>query len=205
MNGRLGLLALAAQFAPRLFKIRMGTWIAIAVGLLVVFGLLVWAAVAALGWVYGQAQGLVGTAREAAAGPAQAVLEQAEQMVPAVRERLDAHLGDYVPALKGPGAPARDVSGEDLGPLLRYPGLARTAWQRQESGASVEYSGRADYDAVLRHYVDGFARLGFTQMVQSANRDAETHVYRKGNERYTVHLTRLGRDEVSVRIESSRK
>lgn len=195
---------MAAQFAPRLLKIRLGAWIAIAVGLLVVFGLLAWAVVAVLTWIYGQAQGLVGTARQAAAGPAQAVLEQVKQ-VPALRERLDAHLGDDVLALMGANKPTRDVSGEDLGPLLRYPGLARTAWQRQESGASVEYSGRADFEAVLRHYVEGFSRQGYTQMVQSANQDAETHVFRKGNGHYTLHLARLGRNEVSVRIESARK
>lgn len=203
MNLRLGMLAMAAQFAPRLFKMRMGTWVAIAVGLMVLFGLLVWAGVAVLGWVFGQAQGLVGTAREAAVGPTQAVLEQVERVVPGVREQLDGHLGAYVPGLKAEAAPERDVSGEDIGPLPRYPGLARSAWQRHDAGVSVEYSGRADFEAVLQHYVEGFAGLGYARTVQSANRAAETHVYRKGDERYTLHLARQGHEAVSVRIESA--
>lgn len=200
---KLGLLAMAAQLAPRFIKLRRGTWIAIGVGLLLLFGLLIWAAVAVLGWLFGQAQGLAGMAREAAVGPAQAVLDQVEQVVPGAREQLDARLGTYLPGQMSETQAVRDVSGEDLGPVPRYPGLARLAWQRHEAGASVEYTGRADFDAVLRHYAEGFAGLGYLQTVQSANREAETHVYTKGSERYSLILRRQGQADVSVRIESA--
>lgn len=201
MMNKLGILAFAAQFAPRLFQVRRGTWITVAVGLVVLFGLLVWAAVAITGWLFGQAQGLVGTARDAAVEPARGVLEQVERVVPGAREQLDAHLGDYLPALRGEAEPARDVSGEDLGPVLRPAGLARTAWLREGSRVAVEYAGRASYAAVLDHYVRGFAAQGYAQTVLSANPDAETHEYAKGAERYRVGVARDGREGVSVRIE----
>ena len=45
-----GVLAYAAQFAPRLFQVRRSTWITVGVGLLVLFGVLIWAAIVKSSW-----------------------------------------------------------------------------------------------------------------------------------------------------------
>jgi len=188
---KLGLFAFATQFAPRLFQVRRRTWVAVGVGLLVLVGLLIWAAVASIGWFFGQAQGLMGAAPEA-------VRSAMEQAVPGVREKL----GEFVPAIKPP-QPRRDVSGTDLGPVARYPGLARTYWHREGRQVTIEYEGAADYAAVLDHYAKGFATQGFAQTVQSAQPDAETHEYIRGAERVVFKITRTARDSVSARIETS--
>ena len=196
-----GLFAAAAQFAPRFFQIRRRTWIAVGVGLLVLFGLLIWAAVALMGWFLGQAQGWMGTAPEAARG----AMEQVEQVVPGMREKL----GELMPALIPGGhksavtQPQRDVSGTDLGPVARYPGLARTYWHREGKQVAIEYAGAADYAAVLDHYAKGFAAQGYAQTVQSAQADAETHEYAKGAERLLIKITQKSRDGVSVRVETN--
>lgn len=196
-----GLFAAATQFAPRLFQIRRRTWIAVGVGLLVLFGLLIWAAVALVGWFLGQAQGWMGAAPEAARG----AVEQVEQAVPGMREKL----GELMPALIPGGhksavtQPQRDVSGTDLGPVARYPGLARTYWHREGKQVAIEYAGAADYAAVLDHYAQGFAAQGYAQTVQSAQTDAETHEYAKGAERLLIKITQKARDGVSVRVETS--
>lgn len=198
---KLGPFAFAAQFAPRLFQIRRRTWIAVGVGLLVLFGLLIWAAVALMGWFLGQAQGWMGAAPEAARG----AMEQVEQVVPGMREKL----GELVPALIPGGhksavtPPQRDVSGTDLGPVARYPGLARTYWHREGKQVAIEYAGAADYAAVLDHYAKGFAAQGYAQTVQSAQADAETHEYAKGAERLLIKITQKARDGVSVRVETN--
>lgn len=191
---KLGLFAFATQFAPRLFQVRRRTWVAVGVGLLVLVGLLIWAAVASIGWFFGQAQGLMGAAPEAVRG----AMEQAKQAVPGAREKL----GEFVPAIKPP-QPRRDVSGTDLGPVARYPGLARTYWHREGKQVTIEYEGEADYAAVLDHYAKGFAAQGFAQTVQSAQPDAETHEYIRGAERVVFKITQTPRDSVSVRIETS--
>lgn len=191
---KLGLFAFATQFAPRLFQVRRRTWVAVGVGLLVLFGFLIWAAVASIGWFFGQAQGLMGAAPEAVRG----AMEQAEQAVPGAREKL----GEFVPALKS-SQPRRDVSGTDLGPVARYPGLARTYWHREGKQVTIEYEGEADYAAVLDHYAKGFAAQDFAQTVQSAQPDAETHEYIRGAERVVFKITRTPRDSVSARIETS--
>ena len=188
-----GLFAFAAQFAPRLFQVRRSTWITVGVGLLVLFGLLIWAAVASIGWFFGQAQGLMGTAPEAARG----AMEQVGRVVPGVREKL----GEFVPALK-PSQPQRDVSGTDLGPVARYPGLARTYWHREGKQVTIEYEGEADYAAVLDHYAKGFAAQGFTQSVHSATPEAETHEYAKSDERITLKLAQQSSGKVKLGIET---
>jgi len=188
---KLGLFAFATQFAPRLFQVRRRTWVAVGVGLLVLVGLLIWAAVASIGWFFGQAQGLMGAAPEA-------VRSAMEQAVPGVREKL----GEFVPAIKPP-QPRRDVSGTDLGPVARYPGLARTYWHREGRQVTIEYEGEADYAAVLDHYAKGFATQGFAQTVQSAQPGAETHEYIRGAERVVFKITQTARDSVSARIETS--
>jgi len=172
------------------------------VALLLLFGLFVWAVVALIGWLFGQAQGWMGTAREVVSEPARGVLEQVEQAVPGAREKLDAHLGSLMPALKTVATP-RDVSGTDLGPVPRYQGLARTYWSREGEKVEVEYAGRADYAAVLDHYAKGFAARGFVRAVQSASQDAETHKFTKGDERFNVKVAQKDQDGISVRIETT--
>ena len=193
-----GFLTYAASFAPGLFQTRRTTWVALGVGLLVLFGLLLWSAVALLGWLWGQAQNWTGTAPEAVGGAVRGVLQQVEQIVPGTREKL----GEMVPTLKPETQPQRDVSGSDLGPATRYPGLTRTHWQRDGGQATVEYEGKADYATVLDHYAKGFAAQGFVQTVQSATPVAETHEYTKGGEHLVLKITQKPRGDVNVRIEA---
>ncbi len=49
-----GLLVLAAQFAPRVFQIRRGTWLTIAVGVMGLLAMLAWVAFAVFGWLWDQ-------------------------------------------------------------------------------------------------------------------------------------------------------
>lgn len=188
---KLGPFALAAQRAPRLFQVRRRTWLALGVSLLLLFVLLIWAGLVLMGWLLGQAQGWMGGAPEAVRG----AMERAEQTVPGAREKL----GEWLPGLK-PTQPQRDVSGSDLGPVTRYPGMVRTYWYREDAVITIEYQGEANYAAVLDHYAKGFASQGYTQSVQSATPTVETHEYTKGSERIVLKITQLPKAAVSVRI-----
>lgn len=194
---KLGALGLAARVVPGFLNIRRNTWIGLGVGLVVLLGLLIWAALALISWGLGQAQNMAGNLPEAAKG----VMQQAEAMLPGMREKL----GVVVPGLKSDEspvvAPQRDVSGTDFAPVVRYPGLARTHWQRDGARASVGYEGKADYVAVLDHYTTGFAAQGFTQSVQSATTEAEWHDYMKGSERMRVNIIKKPGGVVAVRVE----
>jgi hypothetical protein len=184
----------AAQFAPSLFQMRRRTWIAAGVGLLALFGLLIWAVLALIGWFFGQVQGWTAAAPEAARG----ALEQVENAIPGAREKL----AELAPALK-PAPPQRDVSGSDLGPVARYPGMSRTYWHREGKQVTVEYEGAADYAAVLDHYVRGFAAQGYAQVLQSATPAGETHGYTKGRERIHLKVAKKPGGGVSVHLDVS--
>ena len=222
-----GLLTYVAQFAPGLFRVRRSTWITVGVGLLVFLGFLIWAAMALIGWLWGQTQTLAGAAPDAVRGTARGVVSRVEELVPGARAVLD-QVAASVPDARGalgrvteqlPGAsellvgilPAskpeaplqRDVSGQDLGPVARFPGLARTQWQRTAEGAVVDYEGKADYVKVLDYYAKGFVSAGFEQTVQSSTLEAETHQYTKNRERLTLKIAQKPKGLVGVRIETA--
>ena len=171
---------------------RRRTWIGVVLGLLVLFGLMIWAGLTLLGWLFGQAQSLMGNAPETVRG----AVEQAEQAVPSAREKL----AEILPGFKT-AEPQRDVSGADLGPVPRYPGLPRIYWQRDGKQVTIEYQGKADYAAVLDHYAKGFTAKGYTQNVQSATPTAETHEYTRDTERIVLKVAQQPGGLVSARLE----
>ena len=186
-----GLLIMASQFVPRFFQIRRGTWLAIAVGLVALLVMSAWAALSLFGWLWGQGKSLVEGAPEAA----RTVVAQVEQAVPGARETL----GELVPALK-PEPPLRDVSGTDIGPVVRYPGLARSHWHRDGREITARYEGRAEYAAVLDHYARGFAAQGYVQDVASATPEGEEHDYRKGEDRVHFKIAQSPQSKVKATI-----
>ncbi len=219
-----------SNIAPGLFNVRRSTWIKIGVGLLVLFGLLIWAAVALLSALFGQAQSLAGAAPDAARNTARVLLEQVEAVVPGVREKVGIlipggdlgtaargaidkvegvvpgtreKIGELVPALKAETQPQRDVSGTDIGPVGRYSGLMRTQWRREGASVMVVYEGKASFTTVLDYYAGGFATAGFAQKIQSATSAAETHEYQKGRERFVLTIAQMPKGAVSVRIEAT--
>jgi hypothetical protein len=198
---KLGLFALAAQAAPKLFQMRQRTWILLGAGLLVLLVLSIWGALALMSWFFGQVQGWSTAAPEAARDALATVERQVEQVVPGTREKVS----EYVPILKSEDRPRRDVSGTDFAPVARYPGLARTFWHREGRQVNVHYEGRADYAAVLDHYIRGFTALGYTQELQSATPDVETHAWTLGKQRYLAKIVREPKGMVSVDIETTLK
>jgi hypothetical protein len=200
---KLGFLAYAAQFGPRLLQVRRRTWIGLGTGLVLVAAFFVWAALALMGWFLGQAQGWLGGVKATASGPAQMVLAQAERVVPGVVQPLREQLGEYLPGMQAKAVPPRDVSGSDLGPVPRFPGMVRSYWHREGRAMTVEYEGRADHGAVLDHYVQGFAAAGYAAEVQSASREMEVHQYTQAQDRYLVRFSRKPGGMVSVHLETS--
>lgn len=193
------LLFAAARFAPRFFQVRRGTWIGVGVALMLLAALLVWAAIALMGWFFGQLRDWSATAPEAARDALATVERQAEQVAPGIREKVT----EFESILSPADRPRRDVSGTDFAPVPRYPGLARTFWHREGKQIAVHYEGRADYAAVLDHYLQGFAALGYTRETQSATPEAETHAWIKGKKRYVTKIASQPKGMVYVDIETT--
>ncbi len=189
---KLGLFSLAAA---RVMRVRGRTWLLLGLTLLVMFGLLIWAALALMGWFFGQVQGWSAAAPQAT----QDALAKVEAVVPGARETV----AEYVPLLKPEDRPRRDVSGTDFAPVERYPGLPRTYWNREGRQVTVQYEGQADYARVLEHYIQGFVAQGYTQDLQSASPDAERHAWSLDHKRYVTRISRTPQGAVSVHIETT--
>jgi hypothetical protein len=210
-------LSLAHQVAPRIFSIGKGTWIAVGIGILVLIALIIWAGISALSWLSGQAPAAAETGKRLAS----VVLGQVEQAIPGVREKIEQvipevknQLEDAVPGVKervgiwlpDPAekeAAPRNVSGTDVGPVSRVPGLARENFQRDERGMTVGYARRADVQHVLNHYALGFGAAGYRQAVISATRDAEHHRYTKGEDLVELRVTGKPSGKIEVEIKHS--
>jgi hypothetical protein len=134
--------------APNSLRMRRSTWIAIGAGLIGLFGLLTWAAIALISGLMGQARDMTDTLPQSA----RSVVEQAERVIPGATEVFNI----WRAATKAV-PPPQDVSGTDPTFIARYPGLVRTQWRRDGQQVTVRYEGLADYAAVLRQYTTGFA------------------------------------------------
>jgi hypothetical protein len=179
-------------------NIRARTWLILAGVVLVLLGLMAWAAIAVLSWLWAQGPQLAGTGwqiaeeaktrvEEVAPGlrgeaekwlPATGLqwadeaITQVDQVVPGIREAAE----KWLPAA-GNAEPEKDVSGSDPGPVTRFPGLVRIQFLRDETKIEATYAGLADFDAVRDHYFQGFAAKGFTQEVLSADAEEERHQF----------------------------
>lgn len=183
---------LLEQFASSLRNVRARTWLilgAVALGLVV---LLVWAGVAILSWLWGQAPAMTEAGKRFAGEAitqveqlAPGLKDQAELWAPGVKEQINRLLPRGSEAL-----PTRDVSGTDVGPAPRFPGLVRTYFAREGQIIKVRYAGRAAFDRVLAHYVQAFAAAGYTQEVISATAEAEQHRFQRGPESIDLSLVR---------------
>ncbi len=183
--------------------IRARTWLILGAIVLAILALLAWAAIALLSWLWAQAPAATETGRQLA-GEATTRLEQAapglqeqvDRWLPGVREQVD----QWLPGL-GEEPPAHDVSGADLGPVARFPGLVRSHYASDGQAAEVRYTGRADFAAVLAHYVQGYTGAGFAHEVRAATPDEERHHFRRGQESIGLVLVRRPGGLVEIRLQ----
>ena len=183
-----------AQAAWSLGNIRTRTWVTLgAVGLLIL-GLMAWAGIAILFWLWGQAPSVSETGKRLA-GEA---VTQIEQVAPGLKEQV----GQWLPGL-GQASPVSDVSGIDVGPVPRYPGLVRSHFTREGQAVEVRYAGRAAFDTVLTHYVQGFAAANYAQEVLSATSEGEQHRFRRGQESIDLSLLRRPGGLLELRLKLS--
>lgn len=193
---------LLERAVSRLRTIRTRTWLMLAAMGLGFVALLFWAGMALLTWLWAEAPAVTEAGKRLAgdvvtqfeqAGPG--LKEELEQWAPGLTRQLDRWLPGKSEAL-----PVNDVSGVDIGPVPRFPGLVRTYFARDAKTLEARYSGRAPFEAVLKYYTQGFAAAGYTQEVITAAPGAEQHVFLRGRETVDLTLTRRSTGQVVLRL-----
>lgn len=197
---------LLTQAVSCLRSVRTRTWVILGGIVLLIIGLIVWAGIALLSWLWAQAPAATELGKRAATEGATRIEQvapdlkaQAERWLPGVKDQVDR----WLPG-RGDEPPVRDVSGADPGPVPRYPGLVRSQYASEGGTIDVHYAGRADFDAVLAHYVQGFADAGYAQSVISAAADAERHRFQHGDAAFDLTLTRRPGGAIDLRLQQSR-
>jgi hypothetical protein len=197
----------AASAVSALRNVRSRTWLILGGVTFGLFGLLIWAGISVLSWLWGQAPAAANVGNRVVGD----AIGQLEQAAPGLKEQI----GLWVPGLKdlvGQWAPnfngeplASDVSGVDLGPVPRFTGLLRTSFTRGENTLEVRYAGPAAFEAVRTHYIQGFTTAGYAQEVIGATADGENHRFTAGQETIELELTRQAAGRVQVQLKSQTK
>jgi len=79
----------------------------------------------------------------------------------------------------------------------------RSHFAREGQAAEVRYAGRAAFDTVLAHYVQGFAAANYAQEVLSATSEGEQHRFRRGQESIDLSLLRGQGGMLELRLKLS--
>ncbi len=208
-------------------KIRTRTWVILGGVVIGILGLLIWIAVSLMSWLWGQASAGVGLADNALSRTEQllpGLRERAQQLAPALTaealalrdqaQRLAPELAksaeQLIPNLSlsestfSDAIPLVDVSGIDIGPVARFPGLVRSAFSRSGETIKVDYQGKAAVDTVVGHYTKGFVMAGFAHEVMQATTKSELHKFTDQTSAITLAVEQLAPDSVSVQLTSSR-
>jgi hypothetical protein len=125
------------------------------------------------------------------------LVEQAQNVVPELKNQVE----QMVPNIElGAAIPERDVSGTDVEPVARFPGLVRTSFARNGDALVVDYQGRASLQDVLDHYVAGFVAAGFAHEVVRAETKSEQHKFLKEGASTEMSLTQMTGGRLSVQF-----
>lgn len=195
-----------AEVTSKLKQIRARTWLIAVAAVFFIIGLLIWAGIAVLSWLWAQAPAATDAGKRFAGD----AMTQVEQLSPGLREQAEQWLpagvkeqaNNWLQAL-GPDLPASDVSGSDAGPVSRFPGLVRNHFVRDGQSLEVGYAGSAAFAAVLTHYLQGFADANYAHEVVSATSQGEQHRFSRGGEFIELSLLRQRGEQLEVILKLS--
>lgn len=181
----------SARAVSALGKVRARTWLILGAVVLGILGLVAWAGIALLSWLWGQFSVLSETGKRLAGE----TMTQVEQVTPGLKEQI----GQWVPDL-AENPPTSDVSGIDAGPVPRFPGLVRSYFARGEKTVEVRYAGRATFEAVRAHYLQGFSAAGYAHEVKEATPETEHHRFKRNDQSIDLLLLRQAGGRVEIRL-----
>ncbi len=150
------------------------------IGLVITAILAVWALIAGIGLVSENFPQLIagieritGITFEQAKKALQGITERAKEVSPEITKRVE----DIIP---GKEIPEKDVGGEDIAGIPRYPNMVRFSFEIKDGKKTIGYTGGVEFSSVIDFYNKEMSALKFKKKILSASPVEETHEYRKG-------------------------
>jgi hypothetical protein len=106
-------------------------------------------------------------------------IKKAEEFVPDIKEKVKGVVPGLTEKVKDLALPEKDVSGEDIKGIPRYPNMIRASYEIKDKKRTVVYKGKVDFRSVLEFFNKEMATLGFKKKVIFASPEEEIHRYRK--------------------------
>jgi len=168
------------------------------IGLVIVAILVVWALIAGIGFISAKFPQLIagfeqitGITIERAKEALPVLQEKAKEVSPEITERIEG-------IIPGEKIPAKDVGGEDIAGIPRYPNMVRVSFAVQDGKRTIGYKGKSEISPVIDFYNKEMSALGFKKKVLSASPLEEVHEYRKAKK--TLEFSFKKADRLGIAI-----
>lgn len=168
------------------------------IGLVIVAILAIWALIAGIGFVSEKFPQLIagieritGITIERAKEALPGITEKAKEVSPEITERIKGIIPDSE-------IPEKDVGGEDIAGIPRYPDMVRVSYDSKDGKKTVGYKGKVEYTSVIDFYSKEMSALKFKKKVLSASPTEETHEYRKGKRALEINFKKADRLGTSI-------
>jgi hypothetical protein len=167
------------------------------IGLVIIVAILaVWALIAGIGFVYEKFPHLI-TAIENITG---ITIEKAKEALPVIEEKAKEISPEITEKIAGiiPGEeiPAKDVGGEDIAGIPRYPNMIRVSFNITDGKRTIGYMGKVEFSSVIDFYNKEMSALKFKKKVLSSSAHQEVHEYRKAKK--TLEFTFKKADRLGI-------
>jgi hypothetical protein len=118
------------------------------------------------------------------------ITEQIKQVAPGLTETVEK-------MIPGAGIPAKDVGGEEIEPIPRFPNMIRVSFSMENQKKTASYKGKVDFGAAKDFYRKEMLALGFQEKALRAFPAEEVYQFKKGNQEleFTLKKTRIALSE----------
>ena len=111
---------------------------------------------------------------------------KAEELFPGVKEQVRQVAPGLIETVEkiipGGEIPAKDVSGEEIKPIPRFPNMIRVSYAVENQKKMVVYKGRVNFAVVREFYQKEMLAMGFREKVVRAYPEEEIHQFNKGGQ-----------------------
>lgn len=120
------------------------------------------------------------------------VVKKAEEFVPDIKEKVKGVVPGLTEKVKDLALPEKDVSGEDIKGIPRYPNMIRASYEIKDKKRTIVYKGKVDFRSALEYFNKEMATLGFKKKVIFASPEEEIHRYRKAKRELEFRFKKAG-------------